>query len=269
MKKLLRRFHALALSALLTSFLPSGTQAAGSPPESSELAQARARLLDLYSRKFDDGTDQVKNTKLEIARLEYLAAHAPAKAEDPVPLINIDFAGGSVAQLVTAIAKTNSGVFNVLGEESELQTRLPPFSVRQVSPSALGQAIAQLMTPHGLMLWTVDRTTFVLRRDPNFAFQQNQIDQRASQFASIPLSAYLEEHSIDDIVGAIRTAWELSPLHNPADLQIKFHPPTKLLLASGSVDAINIVHQVIATLAQNQKAPSKSDAPPAAPAEKK
>ncbi len=264
--KSLRFWLRLSLVALLSLVF---AHAANVPAEPSELAQARARLLDLYNRKFDDGADQVKSTKLEIARLEYLAAHAPAKAEDPVPLINIDFAGGSVAQLVTTIAKTNSGVFNVLGEESELQTRLPPFSVRQVSPSALGQAVAQLMSPRGLNLQAIDRTTFVLRQDPNFTYQQNQIDQRASQFASIPLAAYLEHQTIDDIVGAIRAAWELSPLHKPADLQLKFHPPTKLLLASGSNDAINIVLKVIATLAQNQKGPPKSDAPPPAPAEKK
>ena len=245
-------------------------RAATASPDSPELAQARARLLDLYNHKLDDSDDQVKNTKLEIARLEYLAAHAPAKAEDSVPLISIDFAGGSVAQLVTTIAKTNSGIFNVLGEETDLQTRLPPFSVRQVSPSALGQAIAQLMSPHGLMLWTIDRTTFVLRRDSNIAYQQNQAARESSQFASIPLAAYLEHQSIDDIVGAIRAAWELSPLHKPADLQLKFHPPTKLLLASGSNDAINIVRQVIATLDfQNQKGPTKSAAPPPLPTDKK
>ena len=68
------------------------------------------------------------------------------------------------------------------------------------------------------------------------------------QFLSFQLAPFLQSQSVNDIVEAIRTAWELDPSHTSEMLHIKFHPGTSILLVSGPQEAINIARNVLIEL---------------------
>jgi len=174
--------------------------------------------------------------------------------------LTLDFPGGSVAQLIATINKPGGPGLNLLGEKDDLAIQLPAFAVRNVHPSAFAQALRQLLEPRGLTVIQEGPDMFVLRK------LSTMRGVEPTSFESFQLGSYLEKQSIDDVVGAIRIAWELNPANKPDALQLKFHPPTKLLLVSGTRDAINVASKVISTLAG---APEKVHYAPAAPAAKR
>src|SRR4249920_2435476 len=67
------------------------------------------------------------------------AVSVPVKP--PAKLINIDFPGGTVAQFVAAVAKSDSGTFNVIGEKEEMDVILPPISIHNVEFTVLPQTL--------------------------------------------------------------------------------------------------------------------------------
>lgn len=260
-----------SLRLLLLAALPLlGAHAANPPAESPELAQARAHLLDDYNRKMDDDSNDVKQTKQEIARLEYIAAHTPAKADDSAQLVTVDFPGGPVSALIAAIQKfSGAGGFNVIGEKADLAIELPPFSMRNADVSALASALSGVLQPRGYQLVPNGRSqspVFTLRK--LFSYEAANFEDRTSKFQSFQLGPYLEYQSVDDIVGAVRTAWELDPTHNPGALRLKFHPPTGILLVSGppsGIEAVSIVlGQLRRSTEQFPKSNQKTTPPPTA-----
>ena len=202
------------------------------------------------------------------------ALPAPARAADEKPsndprrsqwTFNVDFPGGSFAQLVKAVSGPSGFAFNVIGEKADLATELPAFSVRNADSESLANALNQLLQSRGLGISKAP--------GPALADERGQINvpvyvvtRRASfeptMFDSFQLGPYLEKQSIDDIVMAIRTLWELNPANRPEALQLKFHPPTKLLLVSGTPSAIMATGKVISTLAGGpEKTPREQPSP--------
>lgn len=167
-------------------------------------------------------------------------------------IFNVDFSGGTIEQLVKAISTEGSAIFNVVGEKADLATPIPAFSLRNADAESLANALNQMIAARGLNL---NRAQGPLQSGPRgpvnypiyVLFRRSVIDRPA--FDSFQLGRYLEKQSIDDIVTAIRTLWELNPANRPEALQLKYHPPTKLLLASGTPEAIAVAGKVIATLA--------------------
>lgn len=253
-----------------------GARAANPPAETPELAKARADLLDAYSRGRHDDDNEVKQTKAEISRLEYIGAHTPAKSEDSAQIISVDFPGGPASALIAAIAKSSGASgFNVIGEKADLAIDLPPFSVRNADVSSLASALTGVLQPRGYVLATNGRLipgqspVFTLRK--LYSYEAANLEDRTSLFQSFQLGPYLEYQSVDDIVGAVRAAWELDPAHNPGALRLKFHPPTGILLVSGPNAGINAVQTVLGQLRRSTEQFPKSNqkiAPPP-PTEKK
>ncbi len=167
-------------------------------------------------------------------------------------IFNVDFPGGTIEQLVKAISADGSAIFNVVGEKADLATPIPAFSLRNADGESLSNAINQMIAARGLNLNRAQGPSMSGRQGlinyPIYVLtRRNVIDRPAS--ASFQLGRYLEKQSIDDIVTAIRTLWELNPANRPEALQLKYHPATKLLLASGTPEAIDVAGKVIATLA--------------------
>src|SRR5882724_3094246 len=69
--------------------------------------------------------------------------NAAAKIPINPLLVTIDFPGGTVAQLVAAFAKTPGGPLNIIGEQKDLATVLPPFSVQNATLNAFAPALGQ------------------------------------------------------------------------------------------------------------------------------
>jgi hypothetical protein len=209
-----------------------------------------------------------------VALLAYAVAGVCSAADSPAPVtrpvvvsqsVNIDFRGGTIADLVAAISKTGNGYFNIVGEQADLAAPVPAFSLRNADPASLAGALSQLLQPRGLAVVPTGG-------NPNSAVYvvvrhgvQSRIEP--STFYSAQLTPYLGPQSIDDIIAAIRMAWELDPANDPKGLQLKFHPATSILLLAGPQRAIECALKVISALkrtSDEQPQSAKKPAPPAA-----
>jgi hypothetical protein len=243
---------------LLLAALPSLATAAESPA----LQKARAELLDAYKRGSTDQDNSVQSAKAEIERLEYLAAHGGSRVSDS-PMVTVDFPGGPASALIAAINKAG-GSFNVIGDKGDLAIELPPLSVRNADAASFAGALAAIL-PSGYMLsanggpgpgqvYTLRKQTPVEAANTAYA-----LSSRIAAFQSFQLAAYLDTQTVDDIVSAIHSAWELDPSHKPDALHVKFHPPTGILLVSCPQEGIMIVQSVLQQLRKNPepKSPAK------------
>ena len=237
--------------------------------DSPALAEARAELLEAYQRGQRDSDNNVKQLREKIAALEYIAsAKAGTPAAEPVPpkLINVDFPGGTFASLLAAINKDGAS-FNVVGEKADLALELPPLTLRNADAPSLAGALGTLLMQRGYALQPgggVARGQLPVYALRKLAPYEN--NRTTTQFQSFQLAPYLEQQSVDDIVGAIRAAWDLDPARDPAMLRIKFHPPTGLLLVSTPIDGVNVVQIVLQQLRRTDRPPEVKTTP--APAKK-
>lgn len=182
--------------------------------------------------------------------------------------VNLDFHGGPLGSLLVLMSRENSG-FNVIGEKVDLNVELPPFSLRNANPTSVATAVGGILMPRGYMLQPAggiavgQLPVYYLRK-----LSPNEVQQAGlSQFRSFQLGQYLEQQSVDDIVGAIRAAWELDPAHVATALRLKFHPPTGILLVSGPTEGVYTVETVLTQLRRGPDAAKSGPKPP--PAEKK
>jgi hypothetical protein len=233
--------------------------------DSPELAEARARLLEEFQRGRTDDDVGVKQLRLKIAALEYIAnAKASGTGEAAAKLINVDFPGGPMSALLAVINK-DGGAFNVVGEKTDLAIELPALALRNADGASLANALGGLLQQRGYFLGGAGRT--VPGQAPVFVLRKaalHEIDHRnIGQFQSFQLAPFLEHQSVDDIIGAIRTAWELDPANKADALRLKFHPPTGILLASAPPQGLSVVQAVLAQLRKSEPAKPKAEPAPA------
>lgn len=244
------RLHLCLIVALLACVSPL---AAADP---SELAEARAQLLEAYRKGRTGEDNHVKQLRAKIEALEYVAAHTPPDApESEQRLITVDFPGGPISALLAATEKSSPSGFNVISEKADLAIELPPFSVRNAEPVELANALTGILQPRGYTLTSSYRPTsgrapvFTLRKLGPY---EGRADPRLlPQFQSFQLGPYLEHQTVDDIVSAVHTAWELNAAQSPDTLRVKFHPPTGILLVSGPQQGIYVVENILRQLRRN------------------
>jgi hypothetical protein len=236
------------------------------------LEEARANYAQFQTRYAEthptmvEARAKIQELENQIAARAAQAGESPARERKPTAvnpgLISVDFPGGTFADLLKAITNSGGVAFNVVGEKAVLATDLPAFSIRNALPLSVAAALNQLIAPRGLNLLNPGNYSpevYVLSERRPASFNEPVV------FDSFQLASYLEKQGIDDIVGAIHTAWELNSVHKADALQLKFHPPTKLLLVSGSPEAVNIARQVVSTLmGAPEKGPITNSATPAA-----
>jgi hypothetical protein len=160
------------------------------------------------------------------------------------PTVSIDFAGGSVADFLAALKKSGTN-FNLLANPEDLATPLPAFSVRNTLPTQFARALSQLISGRGFSIEQSGSGPIGL--DPVFVLVRQSPTAHVS-FESFQMESYLQKQSIQDIIDAIRLAWSMNPAHRPDDLQLKFHPATKLLLVAGPSEAIQQAKQIVSSL---------------------
>lgn len=264
----LQRLSILAIFAGIGAFTAHAANV-----DSPELLRARADLVEEFKQGRTDDNNTVKQLRARIAALEFIDQNSSSPQSVSTQLINVTFPGGPFSALVaaTASAEKNGSTFNVIGEKADLSIDLPPFAIRNADANSLAVALDGLLQPRGYTLRQTGRPVpgqapvFTLRQlsSVETAYEKSQIAQRTGQFQSFQLGSYLGEQSVDDIVGAIRTAWELDPSHNSASLRLKFHPPTGILLVSGPPEGVVVVQAILRELRRPSPppAPKTSDSP--------
>lgn len=160
---------------------------------------------------------------------------------------SLDFKGGTLADFVDA-ANASGSSFNLVAHGDHLKMAVPPFSVRNVAPAALAQALDHLLRPQGVSVSSI----YMPASEPIFTVTPTQRPRPNNLIHAFQLAPFLDSIPVEEIVSAIRTAWELTPGRAPDELVVKYHPGTKLLLVSGPQEAVEMADLIVRRLTPNE-----------------
>ncbi len=171
--------------------------------------------------------------------------------------INVDFPGGTLAQLLASINSSESAPFNLIASKEVLALPLPAFALRNVSPRDLAMAIDWLLDGYiiDLPAENPDRDglpVFTVRVNPdriNPSSEQAEGASKPERFQSFPISALGGRFPVEEVVSTLNAAWTIDPSHRPEALRIKYHAATGILLVSSREGAaLEIVNAVMRSL---------------------
>ncbi len=188
--------------------------------------------------------------------------HVPTPTDSPLTKFDLDFPGGTPGQLVAAIQKAMGRSLNAIIPSEFADQKLPPLKMNGVNVAQLFQALEN--ASRGQRVIRMGRST----RYDNTAFGFFHQDEPVSdntiwyfQVQSPPvlpppnvsrfylLTPYLDHGlTVDDITTAVQTAWKMRG--EPSDHQpaMSFHPETKLLIAVGDEEQVQVIDQVLNAL---------------------
>jgi hypothetical protein len=214
----------------------------------------------------------------QIMRIERASADAQAEREragasaTPLTKFDLDFAGGTPKELVAAIEKATGKQMNVVILDQDAGTQLPAIKLNHVDVSALFQALqaATAKTDYVTMLNSVGfTTTQTYISDYEFDTQDAYVTDDSIWYFSVKkapapskvcryylLEPYLDKGlTVDDITTAIKTGWDLQGIDSPP--QISFHKETKLLIAVGEPEKLEVIDAVLKALQPSKYNPSQ------------
>jgi hypothetical protein len=195
---------------------------------------------------------------------------------------NLDFPGGTPKELVAAIEKATGKPLNAIIPTEDATLQMPPLKMNDVDVVQLFQAVGAAslkqetrntsmyygggLTP-GYNYTTVNtgygfKTESQISDDSIWYFYVQNPPQ--PQF-TLPLPAkacrfyqlrpYLDSGlTVDDITTAIQTGWKMMGDTSPPE--ISFHKETKLLIAVGAPDKLEIIDDVLKALQPSPQAPA-------------
>ena len=216
---------------------------------------------------------------------------ASAQPRPSMPVIDVDFKGGTVAQFVQAVQQAamqaSKTPVNIMVPAEAQQVELPPIQFRRVSAETALQSLqyafgdrnqhtfaARNMTSSGdesltfAIQYVVGRTPGV----PQSAFPMQPTMSQAYSLRDLitaPPNASQSDASLrmsaDTVLGALKLAAELESGDKRVEpTQLLFHPDTQLVIARGTQDQLrlieNVIGQLSATLAQRRDVVANDDA---------
>ena len=174
--------------------------------------------------------------------------------EAALPRFDLDFPGGTPADLIAAIDKASGQTLNVIIPAEYAQIPLPSLRLKNVNVPRLFKAFGEATQR---VVWSGnsgrETTLNFITKDERVSpssiwyfhvrgFAPNVV---ASRFYS--LAPYLRQDiTVDDITTAIRTGWELRGVKTPPIL--KFHQETQLLIAFGQPEELATIIDVLEAL---------------------
>jgi hypothetical protein len=178
-----------------------------------------------------------------------------------LPRFDLDFPGGTPKDLVKAIEKASGKPLNAIIPTEDANLKMPPISVKNVIAPELFQALEQVslqaaMYRTGMNTYqtyklasgfrTLDTPTensvwyFFVEKPPGAP-----ISPKICQFYK--LAPYLDAgYKVDDITTAVETAWKMLGETNTPN--ISYHKDTRLLIAVGEPDQLNLIQNALRQL---------------------
>lgn len=204
---------------------------------------------------------------------------------------NLDFPGGTPAELVAAIEKATSKPLNAIIPTEHADVQLPPLKMRNVTAPRLFESLQ-----HSSLRQVRYETGSIYpglpgNRTPNYSTSNVAHGFRAVnnlfdgddtiwtffvEGAPLPmpdpiacryyqLEPFLESYSIDDITTAIQTGWRM--LGEKEVPELSFHQETKLLIAVGDPSELALIDDVLKQLQPQSPKAIALPPPPANPKE--
>lgn len=253
-------FFTLLVPRLAASEKPAATDTKTSPPK-FQLTWKRVALPEMkfFAERLKSAEARHKNGNASNEEVLGLRQDLAKIEERALYRLTIDSAGGTLREFIAATSVDSEVSLTLInaGETIDLEAPLPPFTLRNVSWGTVMEVLGNFLAARGLQLQhtglgNVDdakSVICVLRRVRPIA-EPDRLAQ--PQFDSFQLAEQIHDtQTVDVIVDAIRSAWELDPTHDPKALLLKFHPATKMLFVSGPGPATTIARQVIGSLRKN------------------
>jgi hypothetical protein len=195
---------------------------------------------------------------------------------------NLDFSGGTPKELVAAIEKAMGKPLNVVIPTEDAEVQIPPLKMNDIVVpqlfAALGDASRRTITvsvgnmPPGS--FAKQNVSYVAKQNISYGFSTTDSPMTDttiwyfySEKPSPPLVAtlpktcrfYLLEpyfkhgFTVDDITTAIQTGWKM--LGDTSPPEISYHKETKLLIAVGEPDKLQVIENVLSALDRSDYAP--------------
>jgi len=179
---------------------------------------------------------------------------------------NLDFPGGTPAQLVSVIEKASGKALNAIIPTEDADIQLPPLKMNDVVTPQLfvalrassqktvaiqnqmfGQPYSQVVTDYGFVTSdspVTDSSIWYFHADKP-SLPPVGSTERICKFYN--LDPYLNRgFTVDDITTAIQTGWKMAGITSPAKLD--YHKETKLLIAFGEPSELETIQDVLQTL---------------------
>jgi hypothetical protein len=195
---------------------------------------------------------------------------AAAARDDDLVRFDLDFPGGTPADLLKAIEASSGVHVNAVIPEETADTPIPPLKMKQVTVPRLFEAIQmasmktipyvsgrrdgnfsyqQYQYSHGFQsrIFSGDNTVWYFRVDkPNLPPPEDAVtEDRFCRFYH--LEQYLVRYQVEDITTALKTAWDM--LHdNRSNPDITYHKDTQLLIAVGTPEKLRLIDDVLKQL---------------------
>lgn len=198
-------------------------------------------------------------------------SNPPADQLPPLTKFNLDFPGGTPAQLVKAIEKALGKPLNAIISDEDANVQLPPLKMNHVDVAQLFQALEAasrkaVSVESGnfggpfagsySQQWTgySFKTTSEPLSDDSIWYFHVEKPSLPQVISSPPkvcrfysLTPYLDRgFTVDDITTAIQTGWKMSGATPPPELN--YHKETRLLIAYGEPSQLGTVENVLQSL---------------------
>lgn len=195
---------------------------------------------------------------------------APRNDAPALTRFDLDFPGGTPGQLVVAIEKATGKPLNAIIPNEYTDEQLPPLKMNNVDVPRLFQAlqlasVKQIQFVTGTFFngmgpsssYSTFSSSYGFKTEPPetddsvWVFFEDKPPQPQSSPAKscrfYQLAPYLDRGlTVDDITTAIQTGWNMMGYTSPP--QISFHKETKLLIAVGEPDKLEVIDNVLKAL---------------------
>ncbi len=249
------------------------------PVKVSDLDVAKLfRTLQENSRKYDANHDVIKASGFitldEKPSDSSLWTFGSYTKPSTMTQFDLDFPGGTPAQLVKAIEKAMSKPLNAIIPTEDADVQLPPLKMNDVDVARLFQAletasVKQVRISYGTSLgggnpaYSIQNLSCGFRTDGSvsdnsvwyFHAEKPAVPpvtpvEKVCQF--YPLALYLSRgFTVDDITTAIQTGWKMAGVTPTPELN--YHKETKLLIAYGEPNKLKTIEQVLTALPQTKE----------------
>jgi hypothetical protein len=203
-------------------------------------------------------------------RLQRIVDRANPPANQPtLTKFNLDFPGGTPAELVKAIENATGKPLNAIIPTEDADIQLPPLKMNDVVTPQLfaaleaasrktvavqnqmfGNSYSQVTTDYGFKTSDnpITDTSIWYFHAEKPTLPPVVSNERICRFYQ--LASYLDRgFTVDDVTTAVQTGWKMAGVNPPPELN--YHKETKLLIAYGQPDDLNIIQSVLQSLPES------------------
>jgi len=201
------------------------------------------------------------------------------RATNSLTKFDLDFPGGAPKDLVKAIEKATGKPLNTIISDGYEDLKFPAVSVKNVTVVQLFRVLEKNSMHHERRVWrafsdsthqeTLSNPITYYEREFTYGFRTEgvpndnsiwylycdgdpvQIEPKVCRFYQ--LSPYLDAgYKVEDITTAIKSGWKMLGLTDAPE--ISYHKDTKVLIAVGEIDKVDLIGDLLKQLSTTPKA---------------